>query len=308
MGVANIQWGIAPIGWRNDDMPEIGADHTLGQLLSDIVVARFDGTEAGGFFPEATILKKELAMRQLKIAGKWFSSFILRDGLKQTLEEFHHHCRFLQAVGADVAVVSEQTRSIQSSSANIFTDKPLFTDDEWERLSAGLETLGQIAKTYDLDLVYHPHLGTGVQTKAEVEKLMAMTNKDYVHLLYDTGHAYVSDGEWLPLLITHLSRIKHVHFKDIREDVLIEAKLQSLSFRHAFLKGMFTVPGDGAIDFTQVYQVLIDSGYNGWVVIEAEQDPSIAHPLEYALKARAYIDQKLLNKVSGGKDLFKKDL
>lgn len=214
--------------------------------------------------------------------------------LKRASEDFHHHCRFLQDVGADVAVVSEQTRSIQSLDANIFTEKPLFTENEWERLASGLETLGEIAQIYDLDMVYHPHLGTGVQTKTEVDQLMAMTKKDCVHLLYDTGHAYVSDGEWLAPLITHLSRVKHVHFKDVRDDVLTEAKQQSLSFRHAFLKGMFTVPGDGAIDFTQVYQVLIDSGYTGWVVVEAEQDPILAHPLEYALKARAYIDQKLL--------------
>lgn len=114
MGKNEILWGIAPIGWRNDDMPEIGAGNTLQHLLSDIVVARFQGTEVGGFFPEPAILNKELKLRNLRIAGKWFSSFILRDGLGEAAKTFTLHCEYLQQVNADVAVVSEQTYSVQS--------------------------------------------------------------------------------------------------------------------------------------------------------------------------------------------------
>ncbi|TCN19861.1 myo-inosose-2 dehydratase [Mesobacillus foraminis] len=289
-----ILWGIAPIGWRNDDMPEIGAENNLRQLLSDIVVAGFQGTEVGGFFPEADVLNKELHLRNLKIAGQWFSSFIIRDGLAVTAEAFHRHCQYLKEVKASVAVVSEQTYSIQGTDKNVFSEKPSFTDEEWETLCLGLNELGKIAGQYDLKLVYHHHMGTGVQTAAEVERLMENTDAYHVHLLYDTGHIFISDNDFTSLLDRHIDRIKHVHFKDVRKEALAQCRQEGKSFMQSFLNGMFTVPGDGCIDFTKVYQTLLDHHYKGWIVVEAEQDPAIANPLEYALIARKYIDEKLI--------------
>jgi inosose dehydratase len=290
----DILWGIAPIGWRNDDIPSIGAENTLSHLLSDIVVARFQGTEVGGFFPDSKVLNKELKLRNLKIAGQWFSSFIIRDGLMKTSSAFHNHCQYLKDVNADVAIVSEQTYSIQQTNKDIFTEKPYFSDDEWERLCQGLNELGKVAESYGLKLVYHHHMGTGIQTLEEVDRLMANTDPSHVHLLYDTGHIYVSDGDYMALLNKHSDRIAHVHFKDVRKDVMDQCKKEGKSFLQSFLSGMFTVPGDGCIDFKKIYQTLIDFNYKGWIVIEAEQDPSIAHPLEYALMARHYIDHTLL--------------
>ncbi|MGQ4665368.1 myo-inosose-2 dehydratase [Metabacillus halosaccharovorans] len=294
MSNQDILWGIAPIGWRNDDIPEIGKENTLSHLLSDIVVAGFQGTEVGGFFPEPKILNKELNLRNLKIAGKWFSSFIIRDGLEKASKEFHQHCAYLQEVNASVAVVSEQTYSIQGTEKNVFGEKSYFTDEEWDVLCVGLNELGKIAEQYNLKLVFHHHMGTGVQTLEEINRLMENTDPNNVHLLYDTGHIYVSDGDYMSLLIKHIDRIKHVHFKDSRQEVLNQCKEKGRSFLQSFLNGMFTVPGDGCIDFTQVYQFLLDHNYKGWIVIEAEQDPAIAHPLEYALLTRKYIDEKLL--------------
>ncbi|WP_163537507.1 myo-inosose-2 dehydratase [Gracilibacillus sp. YIM 98692] len=291
-----IRWGIAPIGWRNDDIPEIGENNTLSHLLSDIVVAGFEGTEVGGFFPDAAILNKELKLRNLQIAGKWFSSFLVRDGLEETAKEFHEHCQYLKDVNASVAVVSEQTYSIQKLNNNVFKEKPNFTAEEWEKLCNGLNELGKIADQYGLKLVFHHHLGTGVQTLEEVDRLMDNTDPDHVHLLYDTGHIYASDREYMPLLEKHIDRIQHVHFKDIRENVMDDCNSKGTSFQDAFLAGMFTVPGDGVIDFKEVYQKLLEVDYKGWIVIEAEQDPDIAHPLEYALMTRQYIDQHLLKK------------
>jgi inosose dehydratase len=298
MSNQDISWGIAPIGWRNDDIPEIGKENTLSHLLSDIVVAGFQGTEVGGFFPEAKVLNKELKLRNLRIAGQWFSSFLIRDGLETVAKEFHKHCAYLQEVDADVAVVSEQTYSIQGTDKNVFTEKPIFTNEEWSVLCQGLNELGKIAEQYDLKLVFHHHMGTGVQTIEEIDRLMEHTDPKHVHLLYDTGHIYVSDGNYISLLNKHINRIKHVHFKDVRAAILKQCEDNGHSFLQSFLNGMFTVPGDGCIDFTEVYQLLLDYNYQGWIVIEAEQDPSIAHPLEYALIARKYIDEKILKKTA----------
>jgi inosose dehydratase len=291
----DIVWGIAPIGWRNDDIPEIGAENTLQHLLSDIVVAGFQGTEVGGFFPEPHVLNKELRLRNLKIAGQWFSSFIIRDGVEEASKAFHKHCEYLKEVNGDVAVVSEQTHSIQGTDKNVFSKKPYFNDEEWEELCQGLNELGKIAEQYNLKLVYHHHMGTGVQTIEEIERLMENTNPKHVHLLYDTGHIYVSDGDYITLLNKYIDRIKHVHFKDVRKNIMGQCKKEGKSFLQSFLSGMFTVPGDGCIDFIEVYK-LLDTKYKGWIVIEAEQDPSVAHPLEYALIARKYIDEKLIQK------------
>lgn len=288
----NVKWGIAPIGWRNDDIPEIGAENTLCHILGDVAFAGFEGTEVGGFFPEPTLLNKELELRNLQIAGKWFSSFIIGNGIEQTTKEFREHCQYLSEVHANVAVVSEQTYSIQGKTNNIFTDKPYFTDEEWDLLCDGLNELGKVAQEYGLKLVYHHHMGTVVQTLEEIDRLMDNTDPNYVHLLYDTGHIYVSDENYMDLLNKHIERIKHVHFKDVRNEVKKTCETGK-SFLDSFLAGMFTVPGDGDIDFIPVYKKLQEAGYEGWIVIEAEQDPSIAHPLEYALKAKKYIQENL---------------
>ncbi|MEH7118876.1 myo-inosose-2 dehydratase [Neobacillus vireti] len=289
-----ISWGIAPIGWRNDDIPEIGKGNTISHLLSDIVVAGFEGTEVGGFFPEPKVLNKEIQLRKLRIAGQWFSSYIIQDGVEEVSKAFHKHCEYLKEVSAAVAVVSEQTYSIQGKDKNVFAEKPFFTDEEWDLLCQGLNELGKIAEQYDLKLVYHHHMGTGIQTVAEIDRLMEYTDPEHVHLLYDTGHIYVSDADYMTLLNKHLDRIKHVHFKDVRTSVREQCEKERKSFLQSFLAGMFTVPGDGCIDFTEVYKMLLEMNYSGWIVIEAEQDPSVAHPLEYALKARNYINEELI--------------
>lgn len=292
----NIKWGIAPIGWRNDDIPEIGRENTYKQILSDARLAGYSGTEVGGCYPsDPAELNKELALRNLAIPGQWFSSYIIRDGIDAAAQAFEKHCAFLQAVHADVAVVSEQSHSIQGVRQGkcIYTDKPHFTDSEWALLCTGLNRLGGIAQQYQLKLAYHYHLGTGVQTLAEVDRLMAGTDAARVHLLYDTGHIYVSDGETLPVLEQHFNRIAHVHFKDVRNAQLDLCRHGKKSFLDSFLSGLFTVPGDGDIDFSPILAYLLAHHYQGWIVVEAEQDPRRFNPLEYAIKGREHIDSLL---------------
>ncbi|MET1995664.1 myo-inosose-2 dehydratase [Enterococcus faecium] len=289
-----ILFGIAPIGWRNDDIPEIGKENTYKQILSDAKIAGFDGTEVGGCYPQDTDeLNKELKLRDMRLIGQWFSSFIIRDGIEAAAEAFEKHCQYLGALNADLAVVSEQTYSIQGTDKCIFTEKPYFSDEEWEKLAAGLNQLGDIAHKYNLKLVFHHHLGTGVQTLSEVDRLMEMTDPDKVDLLYDTGHIYVSDGETMSLLEKHFDRIAHVHFKDVRKAKMEECIADHKSFLQSFLHGMFTVPGDGDINFKPIFDYLTEHDYSGWIVIEAEQDPKVANPLEYAQMGRKYIKEVL---------------
>lgn len=289
----NIKMGICPIGWRNDDIPSIGAENNFPQLLSDAALAGFQGVEIGGFFPGPDEINYERKMRNLEIAGQWFSSFIIRDGIDKAAKDFEEHCKKLQAVGAHIATVSEQTYSIQQTDKNIFTDKPHFTDEEWDAVCKGLNKYGEIGKKYGVKVAYHHHLGTGIQTFEETKRLMDNTDPDKVGLVFDTGHAFVSEGDVMPMLNAFVDRVVHVHFKDVRTAQEKDSREKGLSFQGSFMNDMFTVPGDGDIDFKLVFKTLVDHNYTGWIMVEAEQDPKKHNPMEMALKAHKYMKNEL---------------
>ena len=261
-----ITWGMHPIAWRNDDIPEVGEWNTIDVMFDDLAEAGFAGTEVAGWYPSKEETKEKADAAGLKIVAQWFSSF-----------------------------VSEQTGSVQGiRDICIFENKPVLKDEEWPVLAEGLNKLGEIAHEYGLDLVYHHHLGTVVQTKDETLRMLELTAPDKVSLLFDTGHAFVGDGDVMGLLRGAIDRIKHVHFKDVRPAKMEESRQAKRSFLDSFLAGMFTVPGDGTIDFTEPYAFLVEHGYRGWILVEAEQDPKIAPPLEYAHIARDYVKGTLL--------------
>ncbi|MGG3470382.1 myo-inosose-2 dehydratase [Neobacillus pocheonensis] len=286
-----VKLAIAPIGWTNDDMPELGGEVTFEQCISEMALAGFSGSEVGNKYPRnPEVLKKALSLRGLEIASAWFSAFLTSKPFEETTMAFIEHRDFLHEMGAKVIVVSEQGNSIQGQNETpLFEQKPVFTEDEWQLLIEGLHLLGDLASEKGMKIVYHHHMGTGIQTTEEIDRLMAETNPEKVSLLYDTGHLVFSGEDYLYVLNKHMDRIHHVHLKDVRIDVAKKVREDRLSFLQAVKAGVFTVPGDGVIDFKPVFEALDAAGYKGWFVVEAEQDPSIANPFEYALKARHYI-------------------
>lgn len=288
-----VKLAIAPIGWTNDDMPELGGEIPFEQCISEMAAAGFQGCEVGSKYPkDPAELKEALAPYKLQIASQWFSSFFTTKDLEETVEPFKDHMNFLKAMGAKVIVISEQGNSIQGQmDTPVFDNKPLLDDEGWDKLAQGLETIGKLAVKNGMKIVYHHHMGTVVQTEDEVDMLMAKTDPKLVWLLLDTGHMYYSDGDPLAVLKRHGKRIAHVHLKDIRDEVKQRVKDEHMSFLQAVKEGVFTVPGDGAIDFAPIFKELERIKYEGWFVVEAEQDPEKANPLEYAQKARAYIKE-----------------
>lgn len=288
-----VKVGIAPIAWTNDDMPDLGRENTFEQCVSEMALAGFAGTEIGNKYPhDVPVLKKALKLRRLQIASAWFSAFLTTKPFEETREAFIKHRDFLYEMGAKVIVVSEQGHSIQGKTdVPILTGKYHFSDDEWKRLSDGLNKLGSLAGDKGMKIVYHHHMGTGVQTSAEIDRLMETTDDSLVYLLFDTGHLVFSGEDPIAVLKKYVKRIKHVHLKDIRPDKYEQVKKENLSFLQGVRRGVFTVPGNGCIDFAPVFKILDESGYEGWLLVEAEQDPAIANPLEYALKAREYISK-----------------
>lgn len=292
MNFKNVSLGIAPIGWTNDDMPDLGKENTFAQCVSEMALAGFTGCEIGNKFPkDREVLKRALDIRGLRIANKWFSSFILTRPFEEVEKDFRAECEFLSFMGAKRIGASEQSYSVQGKDIPVFGHKYVLNDEEWKTLCDGLNRLGEIAAEYGISLTYHHHMGTVVQTAEEIDRFMAMTDKDKVSLLYDTGHLAYCGEDYLAVLKKYVDRIKHVHLKDIRPAVVEQVKKENLSFLQGVRKGAFTVPGDGSIDFKPVFEILSEAGYEGWLLVEAEQDPAVADPFEYAVKARQYIKE-----------------
>ena len=289
-----VKVGIAPIAWTNDDLPDLGKENTFEQCVSEIALAGYAGTEIGNKYPkDPAVLKKYLDIRGLSVASAWFSAFLTTKPYEETEKAFLAHRDFLHAMGAKVIVVSEQGHSVQGKqNIPIFGHKYVMNDSEWKLLCDGLNKLGKLAAEKGMKIVYHHHMGTVVQTAAEVDRLMANTDPGLVYLLFDSGHLVFSGEDALAVLKKYVKRVKHVHLKDIRPDVLREVHAKDMSFLDAVRAGAFTVPGDGFIDFAPIFKVLSDSAYEGWLLVEAEQDPAKANPFEYAVKARKYIREK----------------
>ena len=292
--MATIKLGIAPIAWTNDDMPDLGKENTFEQCVSEMALAGFTGCEVGGKYPRDTaVLKKALDLRGMSIASAWFSSFLLTQPYEQVEKDFIAHCEFLHAMGAKFCNVAEQGNFIQGKfDKAVFRDKPYNSEEQWKLLTEGLNKLGAVAKKIGLTMTYHHHMGTGVQTTEEIDRLMAETDPELVWLLYDTGHLVCSGEDYLAILKKYLPRIRHIHLKDVRMNIRDKVKAENMSFLDGVRAGMFTVPGDGNVDFEPIFDIVNASDYDGWYIVEAEQDPAKANPLEYAIKARKYIRDK----------------
>lgn len=290
-----VKLGIAPIAWTNDDLPDLGGGNTFEQCVSEMALAGFTGSEVGNKYPkDPDILKKALELRGIEICNQWFSGFLLTKPFAEVEKEFRVQLAFLKTMGAGIIGVSEQSYSVQGmQDTPIFGHKYVMNDAEWDIFCKGLNRLGKIAADeYGICLTYHHHMGTVVQDEDEVERMMEETDKKYVSLLFDTGHFKYCGADPLKMVQKYADRIKHVHLKDIRPEIVEKVKKENLSFLEGVRQGTFTIPGDGCIDFEPVFRVLEENGYEGYMVVEAEQDPAKANPLEYAIRARKYISEK----------------
>ena len=286
-----VSLGIAPIGWTNDDMPDLGKENTFEQTVSEMALAGFTGSEVGSHYPaDPKALKKALDLRGMTICNQWFSSFLISRPYEETEEAFRKQCDFLTQVGAKCIGVSEQSYSIQGMlDRPIQEGKYVMNDEEWDLLTEGLNKLGQIAKEKGMVLTFHHHMGTVVQTEEEIDRFMASVDPELVFLLFDSGHLSFAGIDPEKILRKYVNRVRHVHLKDLRKNVVEQSPNEKWSFLKGVREGTFTVPGDGDVDFAPIFKILEEADYKGWVVVEAEQDPAKANPFEYALKARKYI-------------------
>ncbi|MDX1584805.1 MAG: myo-inosose-2 dehydratase, partial [Thermoanaerobaculia bacterium] len=265
--------GITPTVWTNDDLPTLGDHIPFEQCVSEMALAGFQGCSVGHKFPRDTnVLKEALDLRGLRVSEPWASTYFSVEGMeKRTHDSFREQMNFIKEMGGTDIVVAELGHAVHQQPISLLPNKPVMDDDQWKKVTAGLDELGKIAVEGGMRLMYHHHMGTVVQNRDEVDRLMEMTDPRYVNLLLDTGHLHWAGDDPLQLAKDHTDRIKHVHLKDIRDEITAKAKENEWSFLESVVEGAFTVPGDGVIDFRPILQVLSEAGYEGWLVVEEEQ-------------------------------------
>ena len=278
----SIKLGIAPIAWSNDDMPELGGETTLEQCLSEASKAGFTGIESGGKFPKnSKELIPKLEKENLQLCSGWYGATLLKNPPKEEFKLMREQMDLFKDCKSPCMVFAEVTNSVQGDPKTPLSKKPKLSEDEWKLLISRINEISKMMIDENMPLAYHHHMGTVIETEDETRRLIESTS-DTVKLLIDTGHMLFAGGNSIKLTEDFMERIIHVHCKDIRKNVLEKSLKNDSTFRQAFLDGAFTVPGDGCIDYKPFLTVLKNRNYEGWLVVEAEQDPAKANPFEYA--------------------------
>ncbi len=277
-----IRLGMSPISWSNDDLPHLGGNTPLEICLRETRLAGFTGTEIGGKFPKkADALRNALKKYDLSLVSGWYSGTLIQNDIKSEIKHITPQLTLFKEVGASVIVYGETFKTIQNQQSRPLSSRITLTEFDIAEYGSKLTILGEHCAEQGVPLTFHHHIGTAVETEDEIDCLMANTG-EAVGLLLDTGHLLFGGGNISSVINNHGNRINHVHTKDVRREVMNTINPQEHSFLDCVLKGIFTVPGDGMIDYDDVMRQLYVSGYEGWIIIEAEQDPAKANPLEYA--------------------------
>ncbi|RZS52908.1 myo-inosose-2 dehydratase [Sphaerotilus mobilis] len=292
----NVRIGINPISWMNDDLPSLGGETPLETALREGAEIGYVGFELGNKFPkEGPALKAKLDEFGVVCVSGWYSGFLAEvapglsneEAVAAEIERCAAHMAKLQFNGCDVVVYGECAGTIQGQIDTPVGKRPRFASAAlWQAYAERLNAFGEhLLKTYGIRLAYHHHMGAYVESPADIDQLMALTDPAKVFLLFDTGHAwYGGAADPVATLKKHLARVVHVHCKDVRPAVIGQARNDGWSFLTGVINGTFTVPGDGVIDFDAVLSTLHAAGYQGWLVVEAEQDPAVAPSYQYAQK------------------------
>jgi inosose dehydratase len=272
--------GMSPIAWWNDDLPELSDDVSLEECLRQSRSAGFTGMEKGRRFPEtAAEMLPILKTADVTLCGGWFSGTIVDESLDMNKTRIQPMIDLFKAVEAPCIVYGEVGRSIQGDRSKPLASKPRLSEAEMKDYGAKISDFASWVEAQGMPLVYHHHMAAVVETEPELDLFMANST---ISLLFDAGHMAFAGGDVLRCIDNHHARIRHVHTKDVRMDVINGLDRRHDSFLDAVIKGAFTVPGDGSLDFEAIVKKLAGYGYEGWFVVEAEQDPKKAPPLKMA--------------------------
>jgi inosose dehydratase len=274
--------GIAPIAWWNDDLPELSDDVSLEECLRQASVAGFTGMETGRRFPmNMQELGPILKQYRISVCGGWFSGLLLDGDLSEEKDRIAEQMAFFKAAGAPCIVYGETARSIQGDRSKPLATKPKLSEDEIKAYGRKMTAFAQWCLDQGMPISYHHHMAAAIETEPELDLFMKHSGSA-LPLLLDAGHMAFAGGDVLRVIDKHHARITHVHTKDVRIEVINSLDRSKDSFLDAVVRGAFTVPGDGSLDFVTIVKRLASYGYEGWFVVEAEQDPVKNPPLRMA--------------------------
>lgn len=280
------QIGISPIGWSNDDLPSLGADTGYEQILSEAQRAGYEGVELGRKFPQdPSVLGPALRHHGLRMVAGWHGCRLLDDSVDREIGRMEPRLDLLGKLDCPRVVVAEITGAVHRDRNVPLGKRPLLHPEGLRRFGEALTLVADALQARGMQMLYHPHMGTAVQSEDDIDALMACTGES-VKLCFDVGHILYARADPFRLLARHRHRIGHVHLKDVRRGTLQSVEAQNSSFLDAIIEGVFTVPGDGEFDFERWLSRLFEQPYEGWLVVEADQDPDRADPLVYATMGR----------------------
>jgi inosose dehydratase len=280
----NVKIGINPISWSNDDLPSLGGETPLEVALSEGKKIGYQGFELGNKFPrESRALRNVLSAHGLELVSGWYSGRLAKRSVEEEIEAVGPHLKLLADNGAKVMVYGEVADSIQGAPQPLYKRPRLFAAQQWDAYAERLTRFAEHTLSRGVRVAYHHHMGAYVETPADVDELMKRVGPE-VGLLFDSGHMTFAGGNAVEMLRKHVGRVCHVHCKDVRPSVIKLARNRNWSFLESVINGAFTVPGDGAVDFPALIAILREHGYEGWLVVEAEQDPVVAPSYAYAEK------------------------
>ncbi|WP_027524227.1 myo-inosose-2 dehydratase [Bradyrhizobium sp. Ec3.3] len=278
-----ILYGTNPIAWSNDDDWSIGDHLSLEDCLGDCRTIGFDGIEKGHKMPDdGRALKAKLAEYGLRFAAGWHSTNILVNDIDTEKRNLQSFIDMVRAAGGDHVNACECSNTVHGNDGEAVNNRPIMTDEQWDRFSKGYEELSKYAHDQGVKMGYHHHMGTIIESGADIDRFMEMAGP-HTRLLFDTGHAFFGGADPTEVVRKYIGRITHIHCKNIRPPIMREVREKGLSFLEGVRRGAFTVPGDpeGCIDFEPVLTTAAQHGYSGWIVIEAEQDSLVREPLKY---------------------------
>ena len=288
-----INLGIAPIVWSNDDMPDLGGDTPIETCLLEAKSAGFRGIELGGKFPRNPgTIKYLLNKFNLELPGGWYGAHLNERSVEEEWQAMQNQIELYKLINSSVFIFADVSGSIQREPNIPLSKRPRLKDNEWSDYCNKISEIAKRLSDIGLPMSYHEHMGTIIQSEQDIYRLLDNTD-DKTSLLFDTGHIFFAKGDYESILKKYVSRVNHVHCKDIRKEILNRSLSNDFSFRDSFLEGVFTVPGDGYINYKPLFETLYDNKYSKWLIVEAEQDPKKANPLKYAKIGYKYLNRIL---------------
>ncbi|WP_141679527.1 myo-inosose-2 dehydratase [Ensifer adhaerens] len=288
-----VRLAVSPLSWANDVLEDLGADISLDTCLTDAAEVGYQGVELGRKFPrDAATLRPLLANHGLDLASGWHSGELADRGVEEEMQAVARHAELLRAMDCKVMVYGEVAMMTPGSPLDApMSQRLVMPKADVAAYAARLKEFAKrLAGEYGLALAYHHHLMMVAETFDEISDIFDKTGME-AGLLLDTGHAVAAGFDYAQLIERFGDRIVHIHLKDVRKSVMRDVRTGDLSFNAGVRSGMFTVPGDGIVDFTPIARFVRDSGYRGWLVVEAEQDPALAPPRAAAARAFDHISK-----------------